>query len=107
MILAADATAGPPWLTITLAVVGLLGIYATARGPVWLEKAKARWGKPPEVEASAPIEKVAAGEAILREWLSETKRERDKAQREVDRLEKRIKVLEAELYKLGWDGRTA
>jgi hypothetical protein len=38
--------------------------------------------------------------------LKETRRERDRALKEVDRLEKRIKELEFELHRLGWDGET-
>ena len=106
-VAAADvASAGPPWLTVGIAVLGLVGVYVTARAPVWLERAKARFGKPKE-SASTPAEKAATGEAILREWLADTIQERDRAQAEVKRLTKRIEALKAELYQRGWDGRMA
>ncbi|MFD8496349.1 hypothetical protein [Amycolatopsis sp. NPDC059657] len=78
----------------------LVAIIA-ARGPVWLEKAKARFGKPKDT----PEKLAATGEAILREWLKETKREKEKALKDVARLSARVDALERELYRRGWDGR--
>lgn len=107
MILAADAAPAAPWWVIVGGlVVSVLVALIAARGPVWLEKAKARLSRNKEVPPT-PAQQTASGEAILREWLKQTRRERDRALKEVDRLEERIKQLELELYRLGWDGRTA
>jgi hypothetical protein len=105
VILAADAAPTGPWWVIVggLAVTVLVALIA-ARGPVWVERAKQRIGKAPD--PLTPAQQTASGEAILREWLKETRRERDRALKEVDRLEKRIKELEFELHRLGWDGET-
>lgn len=105
MILAADAaSAGPWWIALGGLVVTVLVAFLAARGPVWVEKAKHRLtGKPKEL---TPAQQTASGEAILREWLKETRRERDRARKEVERLELRIKDLELELYRLGWNGET-
>jgi hypothetical protein len=98
---AADAApAGPPWVIIAGFVVTVLVAIVAARAPVWLEKAKARFGKPKE----SPAQLAATGEAVLRAWLKETQRQRDKALKEVNRLQERIDVLEAELYRRGWNG---
>lgn len=107
MLLAADAagSAGPWWVIAGGLIVTVLVALIAARGPVWVEKAKHRLGKTKPAELT-PAQQTASGEAILREWLKHTRRERDRALREVDRLEKRIKVLELELFRLGWDGET-
>ena len=103
-MLAADASASQPWW---LAVAGILGTvivaYVAARGPLWLEKFKARHGK----QQGTAEQKVASAEDVLREWLHTALKERDKALKEVERLSKRIDQLERELYQRGWDGRTA
>jgi hypothetical protein len=105
--LAADAApTGPWWVIVGGLLVTVLVALIAARGPVWVEKAKARLGKTKPVELT-PAQQTASGEEILREWLKETRRERDRALKEVDRLEKRVKQLELELHRLGWDGRTA
>lgn len=107
MTLAADAApTGPWWVIVGGLLVTVLVALIAARGPIWVEKAKHRLGKPNPAELTA-AQQTASGEAILREWLKQTRRERDRALREVDRLEARIKQLELELHRLGWDGRTA
>jgi flagellar motility protein MotE (MotC chaperone) len=108
VLLAADAagSAGPWWVIAGGLIVTVLVALIAARGPVWVEKAKHRLGKAKPAELTA-AQQTASGEEILREWLKQTRRERDRALREVDRLEERIKQLELELHRLGWDGRTA
>lgn len=106
MTLAADAApTGPWWVIVGGLLVTVLVALIAARGPVWVERAKHRLGKAKPADLT-PAQQTASGEAILREWLKQTRRERDRALKEVDRLEKRIKVLELELYRLGWDGET-
>lgn len=106
MTLAADAApTGPWWVIVGGLLVTVLVALIAARGPVWVERAKHRLGKAKPAELT-PAQQTASGEAILREWLKQTRRERDRALKEVDRLENRIKVLELELYRLGWDGET-
>jgi len=104
MLANATDTAGQPWW---LAVAGIAGTVLVAliaaRGPVWVEKIKARR----HTALSTPTKNVSGAEDVLRAWLKATIRERDKALKEVDRLERRIDELEKELYRLGWDGRTA
>lgn len=108
MNVAADAaSSGPPWLVVASLVATLLVGLIAARAPVWLEKAKARFGKAPKELPTTPAEKAATGEAILREWLEETRDERDTALRKVDQLEHRVHQLTVELQRLGWDGRTS
>lgn len=113
MNVAADAvSSGNPWLIIAGIAATILVAIIAARGPVWLEKTKARFGKYKET----PKQISSVGEAILREWLQATRSERDKALKDVARLQrksiedtvkyqKRIDVLETELYRRGWDGR--
>jgi flagellar motility protein MotE (MotC chaperone) len=104
--LAADAApTGPWWVIVGGLIVTVLVALIAARGPVWVERAKHRLGKAKPADLT-PAQQTASGEAILREWLKQTRRERDRALKEVDRLENRIKVLELELYRLGWDGET-
>lgn len=106
MTLAADAApTGPWWVIVGGLIVTVLVALIAARGPVWVERAKHRLGKAKSADLT-PAQQTASGEAILREWLKQTRRERDRALKEVDRLENRIKVLELELYRLGWDGET-
>lgn len=102
MYLAADSTPSQPWWLIVAGIAGtILVAYMAARGPVWLEKVRARH------QTRTPAEKVAGAEEVLREWLQQALKERDRALKEVERLNKRIDGLEKELYRLGWDGRTA
>ena len=104
MTVAADAASGQPWWLVAAGIVGtVLVAYVAARGPVWVEKIKARRNS--LTLAPTPAEKVASAEDVLRDWLKATIRERDKALKEVDRLERRISALERELLRLGWDGR--
>lgn len=106
MTLAADAApTGPWWVIVGGLIVTVLVALIAARGPVWVERAKHRLGKAKPADLT-PAQQTASGEAILREWLKQTRRERDRALKEVDRLENRIKALELELYRLGWDGET-
>lgn len=102
MYLAADTAPSQPWWLITAGILGtVLVAYIAARGPVWLEKVRTRH------HTTTPAEKVAGAEEVLREWLQQALKERDKAIKEVDRLNRRIDGLEKELYRLGWDGRSA
>lgn len=106
MFVAADPpTPSQPWWLYLIGVLGtILVAYLTARGPAWVEKIKARSHK--QVEPT-PAERVNSTDAVLREWLKAALKERDKALREVERLNLRIDRLERELYRLGWDGRSA
>jgi len=105
VILAADAAPQQPWWLVAAGIVGTVVVaYVAARGPVWVEKVKARHHQSVK---QTPAQKIASAEDVLRDWLKATIRERDKALKEVDRLEKRITTLERELHRLGWDGRTA
>lgn len=95
---------GSPWWVYAAGLpVTVLVAYVAARSPVWVEKAKARWGKAPD--PAPALEKVAAGEAILREWRDATQAELDDAEAEIDRLQDRVRRLEAELYRRGWNGK--
>jgi hypothetical protein len=99
---AADSSTQPWWLVIAGIVGTTLVAYLAARGPVWVEKIKVK-----RSHTRPESRQTGSAEAVLREWLKATIRERDRALKEVDRLEKRIDELEKELYRLGWDGRTA
>jgi hypothetical protein len=100
--LAADSTPTQPWWLIAAGIVGtILVAYIAARGPVWLEKVRARH------QTHTPAQKVAGAEEVLREWLHQALKERDRALKEVERLNKRIDNLEQELWRRGWDGRSA
>lgn len=101
MILAADSSVQPPWLVIAGIVGTVIVAYVAARGPVWVERHKAKR------DINTPAQKITGAEEVLREWLEATIRERDKALKDVERLGKRIERLEKELIRLGWDGRTA
>lgn len=102
MILAADTTPSQPWWLVFAGIVGTVTVaYLAARGPVWLEKFKNRNSQP------SAAQKVSDAEDVLREWLREARRERDQALKKVENLNRRIDVLERELYSRGWDGRTA
>lgn len=104
MVLAADTATSQPWWLVIAGITGtVLVAYVAARGPVWVEKIKAR-----HAPTAVPLKnqsKNTTAEDVLREWLKATIRERDRALKEVERLERRIDVLEKELYRLGWDGR--
>lgn len=100
MSLAADAVppAGSPWWVYAITSLATLFVaIVVARGPVWVEKAKGRIGKS-AADPPAAVEKGPAGESILREW-------RDATQKDLDEAEERIRKLEAELHRRGWDGR--
>jgi hypothetical protein len=100
--LAADGGVQPTWLVLAGIAGTILVAFLAARGPVWVEKVKARHSK-----QTTPAQKVAGAEEVLREWLKVTRHDLSKALKENDRLAHRIDQLEAELYRLGWDGRTA
>lgn len=103
MYLAADASPSQPWWLVIAGIAGTLFVaYVAARGPVWLEKVKTRHDK-----TSTPAQQVAGAEEVLREWLQSTRHDLANAIRENERLERRVDQLEAELYRRGWDGRTA
>lgn len=105
----------PIWVQILLAILAFAGITVAALSPIWSEKVKARLAQRKERRTArheegtspTPAEKIASAEEVLREWLREAKREKEKALRDVARLQKRIDALEQELYRLGWDGRLA
>ena len=105
----------PIWLQMLLGALTLAGVLLSTLGPIWLEKVKARLAQRKERRTTrheqgtplTPAEKITSAEEVLREWLRDAKREKDKALREVARLQKRIDQLEKELYRLGWDGRLA
>lgn len=100
VVLAADASPSPSWLGVVTAVTAVAVAFLAAFGPVWLEKFKNR---------NNPVSqhKVSDAEAVLREWLQQAIKERDRALKDVDKLNKRIDQLERELWRRGWDGRTA
>jgi hypothetical protein len=104
LMLAADASPSQPWWLVIAGIAGTIAVaYIAAKSPVWVERIKTR-REPP---APTPAQKVASAEDVLRAWLKATIRERDKALKEVERLERRIQSLERELIRMGWDGRTA
>lgn len=86
-------------------IVTVLVAYIAARSPVWVERAKVRFGSSKAADPPAALEKTTAGEIVLREWRDATQAELDEAERKNDQLQKRTRKLEAELYRRGWDGR--
>ncbi|UUV34373.1 hypothetical protein NQK81_13260 [Amycolatopsis roodepoortensis] len=104
---AADAIPpGSPWYVYAItSLVAFLVAYVAARSPVWVEKAKGRIAGKAAADPPAAVEKVNAGEAILREWRNATQKALDEAEQDNDELRERIARLEKELYARGWDGR--
>jgi hypothetical protein len=105
--LAADIPpAGLPWwVYVGSFIVTVLIGWIAARSPVWLEKAKARIGIGKVTAAPSALANATAGEAVLREWRDATQAALDEAEADVDRLQERVRKLEAELYRRGWNGR--
>ncbi|WET79227.1 hypothetical protein P3102_35250 [Amycolatopsis sp. QT-25] len=102
----------PWWVYAATSLVTLLVAYVAAKSPVWVEKAKGRIGKAPDPPPT--VEKTSAGESILREWRDATQADLDEAEQKndlllgrIDQLQERIRQLEAELHRRGWDGRLA
>jgi hypothetical protein len=110
-VAAEAAPAGPPWLSIIAIVSAVLVALITARGPVWLERAKARYGKDKgaaesKSNTSTPpvIERTDRAIDLVGEAMSDYRKERDEFREELRLARLRIDYLEGQLYLRGWKG---
>jgi hypothetical protein len=84
------ASSGPPWLTITIAGLSLLGVVITAVvGPIMVDRRRTHWGVPEAPDAAVIAQRADDAVMII--------------QHEISDLQHRVGRLEA-LQMAGTDG---
>lgn len=87
--LAQAATTGPPWLAIALAAIATLSAIGVALAPALVERVKR--GRTPAATPSATTQSSADGSVdLVREALTDVRRERDEAQDEAKELTREL-----------------
>jgi hypothetical protein len=97
LLAAGETSSGPPWLVITLAVIGLVAPVTVGLAPIVLERIRQRTTPAPKPDPDPPVRSTDLALEMVAEAVRDAWSQRDDADREAHRLRAENARLRAEL----------